>query len=266
MIPFFRRNGRLVLVGIAVSLFCLALSELFAAQIAVPTGSWGLSFRAEGQPPVGNATAQALRQYDAAYIGDGREKIIYLTFDAGYENGNTAKILDVLKARGVPAAFFVVGNYLQTSPELVRRMADEGHLVGNHTEHHWDMSRIADEETFRQELASVEAHYREITGQEMEKYYRPPQGVYSEENLKLAQALGYRTVFWSLAYVDWYQDDQPTAEQAFSKLLPRIHPGAVVLLHSTSRTNADILDELLSRWEALGYRFGLLEELFSDTP
>lgn len=174
MIPFFRRNGRLVLVGIAVSLFCLALSELFAAQIAVPTGSWGLSFRAEGQPPVGNATAQALRQYDAAYIGDGREKIIYLTFDAGYENGNTAKILDVLKARGVPAAFFVVGNYLQTSPELVRRMADEGHLVGNHTEHHWDMSRIADEETFRQELASVEARYREITGQEMEKYYRPP--------------------------------------------------------------------------------------------
>ena len=168
MIPFFRRNGRLVLVGIAVSLFCLALSELFAAQIAVPTGSWGLSFRAEGQPPVGNATAQALRQYDAAYIGDGREKVIYLTFDAGYENGNTAKILDVLKARGVPAAFFVVGNYLQTSPELVRRMADEGHLVGNHTEHHWDMSRIADEETFRQELASVEARYREITGQEME--------------------------------------------------------------------------------------------------
>ena len=208
MIPFFRRNGRLVLVGIAVSLFCLALSELFAAQIAVPTGSWGLSFRAEGQPPVGNATAQALRQYDAAYIGDGREKVIYLTFDAGYENGNTAKILDVLKARGVPAAFFVVGNYLQTSPELVRRMADEGHLVGNHTEHHWDMSRIADEETFRQELASVEARYREITGQEMEKYYRPPQGVYSEENLKLAQALGYRTVFWSLAYVDWYQDDR----------------------------------------------------------
>ena len=165
-----------------------------------------------------------------------------------------------------PAAFFVVGNYLQTSPELVRRMADEGHLVGNHTEHHWDMSRIADEETFRQELASVEARYREITGREMEKYYRPPQGVYSEENLKLAQALGYRTVFWSLAYVDWYQDDQPTAEQAFSKLLPRIHPGAVVLLHSTSRTNADILDELLSRWEALGYRFGRLEELFSDTP
>ena len=214
MIPFFRRNGRLMLAGIAVSLFCFALSALFTAQSAVPTGSWGLSFRTEGQPPIGNATAAA------------------------------------------------VGNYLQTAPELVQRMADEGHLVGNHTEHHWDMSRIADRETFRKELETVEEQYRELTGQEMEKFYRPPQGVYSEENLRMAKELGYKTVFWSLAYVDWYQDDQPTAEQAFSKLIPRIHPGAVVLLHSTSQTNAAILDELIGKWEALGYRFGRLEELF----
>ena len=262
MIPFFRRNGRLVLVGIAVSLFCLALSELFAAQIAVPTGSWGLSFRAEGQPPVGNATAQALRQYDAAYIGDGREKIIYLTFDAGYENGNTAKILDVLKARGVPAAFFVVGNYLQTSPELVRRMAEEGHIVGNHTWHHYNMSQIADLQSFTRELQSVADQYREATGEEMLPYYRPPQGIYSEENLKMAKSLGYRTVFWSLAYVDWNRDAQPTPEQAYEKLLPRIHPGAVVLLHSTSATNAEILDDLLTKWADMGYRFGTLDELF----
>lgn len=262
MIPFFRRNGRLMLAGIAVSLFCFALSALFTAQSAVPTGSWGLSFRTEGQPPIGNATAAALRNYDAVYVGDPGEKVIYLTFDAGYENGCTAQILDVLKARAVPAAFFVVGNYLQTAPELVQRMVDEGHLVGNHTEHHWDMSRIADRETFRKELETVEEQYRELTGQEMEKFYRPPQGVYSEENLRMAKELGYKTVFWSLAYVDWYQDDQPTAEQAFSKLIPRIHPGAVVLLHSTSQTNAAILDELIGKWEALGYRFGRLEELF----
>ena len=262
MIPFFRRNGRLMLAGIAVSLFCFALSALFTAQSAVLTGSWGLSFRTEGQPPIGNATAAALRNYDAVYVGDPGEKVIYLTFDAGYENGCTAQILDVLKAREVPAAFFVVGNYLQTAPELVQRMADEGHLVGNHTEHHWDMSRIADRETFRKELETVEEQYRELTGQEMEKFYRPPQGVYSEENLRMAKELGYKTVFWSLAYVDWYQDDQPTAEQAFSKLIPRIHPGAVVLLHSTSQTNAAILDELIGKWEALGYRFGRLEELF----
>ena len=257
---FYRRNLPVLLVlGII-----LALAGAGAAKqaAALPAGSWGLSFQQEGQPPVGNTTADRLRQYDAAFLGDTAQKRIYLTFDAGYENGCTAQILDVLKAREVPAAFFVVGNYLQTAPELVQRMADEGHLVGNHTEHHWDMSRIADRETFRKELETVEEQYRELTGQEMEKFYRPPQGVYSEENLRMAKELGYKTVFWSLAYVDWYQDDQPTAEQAFSKLIPRIHPGAVVLLHSTSQTNAAILDELIGKWEALGYRFGRLEELF----
>ena len=162
-----------------------------------------------------------------------------------------------------PAAIFVVGNYLQTSPELVRRMADEGHIVGNHTEHHYDMSRISEFDAFKSELSAVEEQYREITGRELPRYYRPPQGVYSEENLKMARDLGYRTVFWSLAYVDWLQDDQPTAEQAFSKLIPRIHPGAIVLLHSTSKTNAEILDELLTKWEELGYTFGTLPDLYA---
>ena len=141
-------------------------------------------------------------------------------------------------------------------------MAADGHIVGNHTWHHYDMSKIADLQTFTREVQSVADKYREITGAEMPPYYRPPQGIYSEENLKMAKTLGYRTVFWSLAYVDWLRDDQPTPELAFSKLLPRIHPGAVVLLHSTSATNADILDELLTKWEAMGYRFGTLDELF----
>ena len=251
-----------MLAGIAVSLFCFALSALFTAQSAVPTGSWGLSFRTEGQPPIGNATAAALRNYDAVYVGDPGEKVIYLTFDAGYENGCTAQILDTLKAHGAKAAFFVVGNYLESAPELVQRMADEGHLVGNHTWHHYDMSRIADEDTFRTELESVAEKYRELTGQAMKKFYRPPQGIYSEDNLRMAQSLGYRTVFWSLAYVDWNNDSQPTREQAFAKLLPRTHPGAVVLLHSTSQTNAEILDELLTHWEQEGYSFGTVDELF----
>ena len=124
------------------------------------------------------------------------------------------------------------------------------------------MSRIADEATFTKELQLVEQRYEQITGRKMEKYYRPPQGVYSEENLKMAQKLGYRTVFWSLAYVDWYQDQQPTADEAYDKLLGRIHPGAIVLLHSTSTTNAAILDTLLTKWEQMGYRFGTLPELF----
>ena len=255
-----RKQDLLILLA-ALTAAAVTAVGIFSGS-ALPTGSWGLSFRQEGAPPIGNAGIDQLKRYDAAYIGSTSEKVLYLTFDAGYENGCTAQILDVLKAREVPAAFFVVGNYLQTAPELVQRMADEGHLVGNHTEHHWDMSRIADRETFRKELETVEEQYRELTGQEMEKFYRPPQGVYSEENLRMAKELGYKTVFWSLAYVDWYQDDQPTAEQAFSKLIPRIHPGAVVLLHSTSQTNAAILDELIGKWEALGYRFGRLEELF----
>ena len=267
MIRFIRQNARLVAVALAVVLFCGGVSAMFGLHDAIETGSWGLSFREEGEPPIGNADAASLRRYDAVYLGDTNDKVLYLTFDAGYENGCTAQILDVLKAHNAKAAFFVVGNYLESAPELVQRMADEGHLVGNHTWHHYDMSRIAEEQAFSAELTRVEEKYRELTGQAMKKYYRPPQGVYSEENLRMAQALGYRTVFWSLAYVDWLQDDQPTAEEAFSKLLPRTHPGAIVLLHSTSATNAAILDDLLTRWEEAGYRFGSLEEIYApDAP
>ena len=197
-------------------------------------------------------------------MGDTAEKVIYLTFDAGYENGCTAAILDALKKHSAPACFFVVGNYIDTAPELVLRMVQEGHIVGNHTLHHPDMSAIQDEAAFSAELDGLADKYRELTGEEMKKFYRPPQGKFSESNLAMAQKLGYRTIFWSLAYVDWYTDDQPTDEQAFSKLVPRIHPGAVVLLHSTSATNARILDELLAKWEALGYRFASLEELAGE--
>ena len=230
---------------------------------ALPTGSWGLRFRQEGQPPVGNAGIDQLKRYDAAYIGDTGEKVLYLTFDAGYENGNTAKILDVLKEQQVSAAFFLVGNYIEKNADLVRRMVSEGHTVGNHTMHHYDMSKIADKASFSKELTELEALYRDTTGQDMPKYYRPPQGTYSEENLAMAQELGYKTVFWSLAYVDWNNNAQPTREQAFNKLLPRIHNGAVVLLHSTSATNAEILDELLTKWKQEGYRFASIDALFA---
>ena len=146
-------------------------------------------------------------------------------------------------------------------------MAAEGHTIGNHTYSHPDMSQISTEDAFRQELEKNESLYRSITGEEMAKLYRPPQGKYCQSNLQMAQQLGYHTVFWSLAYVDWYQDDQPTKEEAFAKLLPRVHPGAVVLLHSTSSTNGEILDELLSQWESLGYTFGDLErDLLGPAP
>ena len=141
-------------------------------------------------------------------------------------------------------------------------MVAEGHIVGNHTMHHKDMSLLTDNEIFAKELTDLESLYQQITGQELPKYYRPPQGVYSQDNLRMAKEMGYRTVFWSLAYVDWNNNAQPTADQAFKKLLPRIHNGAVVLLHSTSQTNAQILDELLTKWEQQGYTFGTLKDLF----
>ena len=143
-------------------------------------------------------------------------------------------------------------------------MISDGHTVGNHTYHHPDMSKISTEDSFSKELKELEELYQQVTGQTMKKFYRPPQGKYSESNLKMAQELGYSTFFWSLAYVDWYEDKQPTKEEAFKKLLGRVHPGAVVLLHSTSKTNGEILDELLTKWEEMGYRFGSLEELVSS--
>lgn len=230
-------------------------------EAAASNDNWGLSFQEEGKTPVGNATPEFLKQYNAYFCGNSEDKKIYLTFDCGYENGYTPAILDALEKHNVKAAFFVVGNYLETSPDLVKRMVEEGHIVGNHTYHHPDMSQISDPAAFQEEITSLEKKYQEITGLEMQKFYRPPQGKYSESNLKMAQELGYQTVFWSLAYVDWYVDQQPTQEEAYAKLLPRIHPGAVVLLHSTSKTNAEILDDLLTKWEQEGYTFGTLNEL-----
>ena len=256
-----KRDLLILLIAVVIA---LAVSVSVFASSALSTGSWGLSFRQEGAPPIGNAGKDQLRQYQAAYIGNTNEKVLYLTFDAGYENGCTAKILDTLKEKQVPAAFFLVGNYIRQSPDLVRRMVAEGHTVGNHTMHHYDMSRLSDKAAFSKELTDLEALYKETVGQELPKFYRPPQGIYSEENLKMAQELGYKTLFWSLAYVDWNNDSQPTREAAFAKLLPRTHNGAVVLLHSTSKTNAEILGELIDKWKEAGYRFGTLEELFSQ--
>lgn len=224
-------------------------------------GSWGLSFQEEGKAPAANATREELAQFDAWYAGNTVDKVIYLTFDCGYENGNTPAILDALKKHQVPATFFVVGNFVSDNPELVKQMLAQGHTVGNHTSHHPDMSKISDLASFQKEITELEDVFREVTGTEISKYYRPPQGKYSESNLNMAQQLGYQTFFWSLAYVDWYENDQPTKEEAFEKLLGRIHPGAVVLLHNTSSTNGAILDELLTKWEEMGYTFGKLENI-----
>ena len=244
----------------------LAITALIFSQFtyeSIETGAWGLSFRQEHTAPIGPASSEELARFNAAYIGNTQEKVIYLTFDAGYENGCTEKILDALKAHNAPAAFFLVGNYIEKNADLVRRMVEEGHIVGNHTMHHHDMSKLSTKDAFSKELTDLETLFKETTGKELPKYYRPPQGIYSKDNLLMAKELGYQTVFWSLAYMDWNNENQPTAEEAYAKLLPRIHDGAVVLLHSTSQTNAAILDELLTKWENMGYTFASIDRLFS---
>ena len=254
----------------AAPVFLSAAPETPVSSVSMPVLSsaaenWGLSFPEKGKTPVGNATSEELAAYNAWFAASPEENIIYLTFDCGYENGNTPAILNALKRHNVQATFFVVGNFLRDNPELVKQMLKEGHTIGNHTFHHPDMSQIATKETFSRELKSVEALYKDITGKSMTRFYRPPQGKYSTENLQMAKDMGYHTFFWSLAYVDWLADAQPSKEEAFDKLLGRIHPGAIVLLHNTSKTNGEILDELLAKWEEMGYTFSTLKKLVRNT-
>lgn len=252
-------------LGSLLGILTGTLSPTKETSASVQSASWGLSFQEEGKRPAGNATIDDLKQYNAYYASDTDEKILYLTFDAGYENGNTPAILEALKKHQAPAVFFAVGNFIKDNPDLIKRMITEGHIVGNHTMTHPDMSQISSMESFQKELEGVEELYTSVTGEPMTKFYRPPRGVYSTENLSMAKELGYSTFFWSLAYVDWIQEQQPSKEEAFQKLIPRIHPGAIVLLHNTSSTNAAILDELLTKWEEMGYHFASLDDLIKAT-
>ncbi len=249
----------MIIIGIVMVGVSTVENENF--KTAAEITNWGLSFQEDGKPPIANADAELLSTYDSFFMGDPNSNTIYLTFDAGYENGYTSEILDILNNHQISATFFLVGNYLETEQELVKRMVNEGHIIGNHTWSHPDMSTINSLEAFNDELYKFDSKLLEITGQETLKIYRPPQGKFDINNLQMAKDLGYHTVFWSLAYVDWYEDSQPSHDEAFDKLLSRIHGGAVVLLHSTSSTNSEILDELLTKWKQMGYSFGDIREL-----
>lgn len=251
----------LVLLGLAIFYSCNTDKNPF-----IPTGTsqdWGVGYAKDSGEPNAPISEIDLAKMNGFYRGNAEDKKLYLTFDCGYENGNTEKILDALKKHHIKATFFVVGHYLDSASDIVKRMLEEGHTVGNHTYHHKDMSQISDPSVFKNELEMVETKFKEITGQDMIKYYRPPQGKFQKENLEQAKNLGYKTFFWSLAYVDWDTKKQPSREEAFEKILSRTHNGAIVLLHNTSNTNGEILDELLTKWEQLGYSFGQLSE-FQD--
>ena len=189
------------------------------------------------------------------------DKVIYLTFDAGYENGNIEKIMNVLKEENVTATFFILDNMILKNQNLVKRMIDEGHTVANHTFKHKDMSKIDNIEAFEKELTLLEALYEKSFGSPMKKYYRPPEGKFTEENLKWAQDLGYKTIMWSFAYADWDNKNQPSEEYALNKILNNLHNGEVILLHPTSSTNANIMKALIKNLKDRGFRFGDMDEL-----
>ena len=210
------------------------------------------------------ANSDEVSKYGGVYIDtnsySGGEKKLYLTFDAGYENGNIEKILNVMRDEGVKGAFFILSNLINKNPELVKRMADEGHLVCNHTSNHKDMTKLTDDEILAN-LQRLEMQYRDATGYEMEKIFRFPEGRYSIRTMKLLCDNGYKTVFWSMAYDDWDNSRQMDTDIAINKLISTTHNGAVILLHPTSATNAAILSELIHRWRDMGYTFGSLKDL-----
>lgn len=242
--------------------------ELQAAMAAVPAGpakaEWGTFFLGNNLPPRNDEDEGYLRQFHAYGLDPTEEKVAYLTFDEGYENGYTPVILDILAKHRVKAAFFCTGSFVRESPELVKRFHDEGHIIGNHTLSHPSMMKVSSWEEFSRQLFTVEDMVKAVTGADMPRYYRPPAGAYSEAQLRMADALGFRTVFWSVAYKDWDTSAQPTHERAMNYLTTRIHPGAIILLHAVSKTNAEILDELLTTWEEMGYTFRTLDDLTAN--
>lgn len=225
--------------------------------------AWFIKRNGNGTPGFSSASA-IVDKYNGYYIDKNAvqngKKVLYLTFDAGYENGNIARILDVLKAENVPAAFFILDNLILKNEDLVVRMADDGHLVCNHTKNHQNLSSCSADE-IEKNLTDLEKIYEERTGKTLDKFFRFPEGKFSESALKAVSDMGYKTIFWSFAYDDWDNGRQPNGKAAIKKILANAHDGAVILLHPTSKTNADILPELISAWRQQGYSFGTLYDL-----
>ena len=252
---FLRRNLPLLIVmGVLTSLVAIAAAK---QPPVLPAGSWGLSFQTQGQPPVGNTSNDRLKEYGAAYLGDTSQKKIYLTFDSGYENGCTAQILDTLKKHNIHAAFFLVGNYIEKNPELVRRMVDEGHIVGNHSDKHPCFPEVSIERR-EQEVLNVHQYMLDNYNYTM-TLFRAPAGEFSEQTLAQTQELGYKTVFWSYAYKDWDPNNQMGPEKALPKITKALHPGAIYLLHAVSPDNAAILGDFIDNAREAGYNFALFQ-------
>lgn len=253
---------------ICVLCSCL-LIVLGSHNISAESYSWYCCRNKDNLQPRLPAEFSAINDYSAIWLNTNRKdqdekKVAYLTFDAGYENGNVEKILDVLKEKGVTGAFFVLINLIESNPDLVLRMKNEGHFVCNHTAFHKDMSKITDKEEFMLELQTLNESYKKLSGIDLKPYYRPPEGKFSLQNLSFAESMGYKTVFWSFAYADWDNTQQPSAEYAKKKILDNVHNGCIILLHPTSSVNAKILGEVIDVMRSEGYEFGTLDDLCAE--
>lgn len=249
-----------------IIILCILSLYPLNAFAQTQTFSWYCVRNQEHKQPQADANMRFIEDLGGYYIDhkhsdENKEKVIYLTFDAGYENGNVEKILNILKDENVPAAFFVLKNLIIKNPELIKRMSDEGHLVCNHTSNHPDITKYQTKEELQAELDELEQLYEQTTGKTMAKYFRPPEGKFSEQSMSFINELGYKTIFWSFAYADWDNNAQMSADNAKKKILDNVHNGEIMLLHPTSATNASILQDVIKQLKADGYRFATLDEL-----
>lgn len=219
---------------------------------------WGLKKNKNAPPEIPNATIEILKKYGGIYK-DSEPRSLYLTFDEGYENGYTGKILDILKENDVKAAFFVTAPYIKNEKDLIKRMVDEGHTVGNHTVNHPSMPEVKSDEKLKSEITELNSQFKEITGKDM-KFFRPPMGEYSERTLKITQELGYTSVFWSFAYKDWDVKNQKGTDYAYTQITEGVHDGAILLLHAVSKDNTEVLDRVIKDLKQKGYRFKSIED------
>ena len=253
-----------------ISILCTSI--VMSSSVVVTARSvngWYCIRNTQHHQPQLDENMRFIEKYNAYYVDkkhseNSNEKVVYLTFDVGYENGNVEKILNTLKDEQVTGAFFILGNLLEKNPELICRMNAEGHTVGNHTYSHKDMTKFDNIDDFEHELNRLSGKYKDVTGADMKKYYRPPEGKFDERTLSYASTLGYKTIFWSFAYADWDNARQPSAEYAKAKIFDNMHNGAVILLHPTSSTNATILKDVIKQLKIEGYRFATLDELTEE--
>ncbi|AJS57287.1 polysaccharide deacetylase [Paenibacillus sp. IHBB 10380] len=252
---------RLFLLWMVLGLFVTLFPSNTVVATDVPHHYGFIKSKNGALPSIDNEAFKGiLKENGAIFLGDTTKKEIYLTFDNGYENGYTVKVLDILKEKKIPAAFFVTGHYAKDQPELLKRMANEGHIVGNHSWGHPDMSQISNSRV-TDELEKLKNQVLETTGQKEMRFMRPPQGIFSKRMLEVSKELGYTNVFWSIAYKDWDTKDQKGSKYAYDHVMKQLHPGAVILLHSVSKDNADALRQIIDDTLKQGYEFKSLDQL-----